>query len=111
MYSQFLYNLNSGLIFIIGPILIGLIALIVSRVRDMSEKSTAKLKRFYELALGEYSFVGLVFCGCITGGSAVLEIRFGMNDIASQGGLMSLAACALLLVLYLLGGVLRVRCA
>ncbi len=110
MYSQFLYNLNSGLLFIIGPILAGFIALIVSKTRKANEESAAKAKRFYESALGEYLFVGLAYCGCIGGAATVLEIRFGMSDIASMSGLMSLAACGLLLLLYLLATVLRSKC-
>lgn len=36
MYSQFLYNLNSGLTFVIIPLLIGIIALIISKARKTS---------------------------------------------------------------------------
>jgi hypothetical protein len=37
LYSQFLYNLNTGLLFIIIPLIAGLIALVISKVRDLSE--------------------------------------------------------------------------
>jgi hypothetical protein len=36
MYSQFMYNLNTGLAFVIFPVLIGIIAVIISKARETS---------------------------------------------------------------------------
>lgn len=72
LYSQFLLNLNTGLLIVVLPMLVGAVAAMITRVGDHSEDNLNKIKKIYRLALGEWTFFGLIFCGCIVGASVVL---------------------------------------
>lgn len=100
MYSQFLYNFNMGMLVIILPLLVGLGAFLASKLGSFSEEGTKRVERVYRLAIGEYTFTGLIFASSIVGAAAVLEIRFGFKEISSTIGLLSLILTALLLILY-----------
>lgn len=100
MYSQFLYNFNMGILVIILPLLVGLGAFLASKLGSFSEAATRRVHKIYRLAMGEYTFTGLIFSGSIIGAAAVLEIRFGFKEISSTMGLASLIITALLLILY-----------
>lgn len=67
MYSQFLCNVNTGLLMIILPLLVGLVSLIVSKLRNFSEDGMKKIRKVCFLAVGEYTFVGLVSISTMVG--------------------------------------------
>ncbi len=70
-YSQFLYNANVGLLMIFVPLLVGMATVVITKMGEFSEEKLKKMQVVYRLALGEWTFIGLVFCGCMVGGSAV----------------------------------------
>jgi hypothetical protein len=43
MYSQFLFNFNTGILFIIVPLLVGAVAAIISKIGDYSESKRKKI--------------------------------------------------------------------
>lgn len=92
---------------VIAPLLVALGAFLASKLGSFGEAGTKRVQRIYRLAVGEYAFAGLIFAGSIIGAAAVLEVRFGMQEIASTIGLASLIAAAALLVLCPLYLVLR----
>jgi hypothetical protein len=57
---------------VILPLLVGAVARVVAKVGDHSEDRLNKIKKVYMLALGEWTFLGLIFSGCIIGASTVL---------------------------------------
>jgi hypothetical protein len=65
------------------------------------------LKRIYKLALGEYAYAGLVIGSCAIAISAFLEFKYGMNEMETTIGLMSLIFAVILLLLYPLYGIIR----
>ena len=80
LYSQFICicNFNVGVLLILLPIVIGLIALLISRIVTDEEKS----KRYREVSysfLGSLVFSGLMFGGVAMGFGLLLEIQFGMQ--------------------------------
>jgi hypothetical protein len=78
LYSQFICNFNVGVLLILLPIVIGLIALLISRIVTDEEKS----KRYREVSysfLGSLVFSGLMFGGVAVGFGLLLEIQFGMQ--------------------------------
>lgn len=110
LYSQFLYNFNTGILFILAPFLVGIVILIISKIKRFDDDESAKkVKNAGALALGEYVFAGLVFGGCVIAVSAILEIKYGINEMASLGGQISLVAAAILLSLYPIYGLARVK--
>ena len=64
----------------------------------------------YRYALGEYVFTGLIFISCIMGASAVIEVKFGMKEINSTVGLLSLVVPGVMLVLYPIYLIIRGCC-
>ena len=100
MYSQFLYNFNLGILVVVLPLLVGLGAFLASKLGSFSEAGTKRVHKVYKLALGDYTFSGLIFAGSIVGAAAILEVRFGFQEISSTIGLASLCVPAVLLVLY-----------
>jgi hypothetical protein len=109
LYSQLLFNLNAGLLFVLLPLAVALAAFVVGRAKEFSEEGRTRLEAVYRKSLGEYAFVGLLFVGCIVGASAVMEANFGMGDTSTMGGLLSAVATGGLLLLYPIYGLLRVR--
>ena len=108
LYSQFLFNFNAGALFILLPLLVGAVLLLLAKAKRFdSEEARQKVQRAGALAMGEYAFSGLVFGGCAVGVAAVLEVRFGMAEVASMGGMLSLVAAAVLLALYPIYGFAR----
>jgi hypothetical protein len=104
LYSQFLYNLNTGMAVVVVPLVIGVVGLLVGAIGKCSG-----VKKVGRYALREYTFVGLMFTGSIAGGAVVLELRWGMGEMESTLGMLSLVAAAALLALYPLYLILRVR--
>lgn len=73
LYSQFLFNLNTGALFVLLPLLAGLTLLIIAKAKRFdSDETRTKLQKAGEAAVGEHAFAGLVFAGCAVGVAAVL---------------------------------------
>jgi hypothetical protein len=104
LYSQFLYNLNTGMLLVVLPLVIGGIALIIGAICQW--KGAKTVGRY---ALGEYTFIGLLFTGCITGGGLVIQLKWGMAEMQSLLGMFSLAAALSLITLYPAYLILRVK--
>lgn len=101
LYSFFLYNINTGLIWVLLPLLIGGIIAAVSLLKCLSQNRKDRLERISKSLIGEYVFAGLFLMGSIIVAAGVLQIRYGMGDLGN--GMMSLVTCALgsvLLVVY-----------
>lgn len=110
LYSQFLYNFNTGMLFILVPIIAGTLILIFSKIKRFdNDESLKKVERAGALALGEHAYAGLVFGGCVISISAMLEIKYGMSEMGSLEGMMSLVAAAVLLSLYPIYGLVRAK--
>lgn len=109
-YSQFIYNFNTGILFILAPLLVGIVIMIVSKIKNFDDDETAKkVAKAGALALGEYVFAGLVFGGCVIAVSAILEMQYGMSEMTTLGGQISLVTAAVLLVMYPIYGLARVK--
>ena len=85
---------------VVLPLLVGLGALLAGKLCSFSEAGTKRAERIRSLAFGDYTFSGLIFAGSIVGAAAILEVRFGFQEISSTIGLASLYVPAVLLVLY-----------
>jgi uncharacterized membrane protein len=64
VYSQFIYNYNLAVIFILFPIIIGILLVLFSKIIKCQEERMKKIKTVYQRALGEYTFSGLILSGC-----------------------------------------------
>lgn len=71
-YSQLIYNVNVGLIFIFLPLLVGAFASILKCIKSFKEETIKKLEKVQRLSLGEYTFTGLIVGGCSIGLASVL---------------------------------------
>lgn len=89
--------------------LVGVVLFVVSKVRDTDEEGQKRAQRRFQLALGEFTFAGLTFGSCIVGVASVLEVQFGMKEIGTAAGMMSLLAAVLFLFLYAVYGVIRAK--
>ena len=78
MYSQFICNFNIGVLFIILPIVIGLIVLLISKVVSEEEKAKKYREAAYSF-LGSITFSGLMFGSVVVGFGLLLEIQFGIQ--------------------------------
>ena len=72
LYSQFIYNVNLGLVFVFLPLLIGFVTLFISKVINFSRKNADNVESAYKRLLAEYPFAGLIFVGCSVGAASVL---------------------------------------
>ena len=106
LYSQFIYNVNLGLVFVFLPLLIGFVTLFVSKIINFSRKHADNVESAYKRLLAEYPFAGLIFLGCSVGAASVLQIHFGLQNDST----LSLVAMALSLFMFILYGVLRRKC-
>ena len=100
-YAHYLFNVNTSLVFVLLPIVLGLFLFFVRFCRCVGESKQEKVKAVCRRLLGEYAFAGLTLVGCAAAASSVLEIKFGLSDI--ENGLMSVVACGIvgfLLLLY-----------
>lgn len=52
MYSQFLYNLNTGLLLIVIPLIVGLIIYLVCIMKNFNETTFKKVRKVFYLAVG-----------------------------------------------------------
>jgi hypothetical protein len=105
LYSSFLYNLNSGLVWSILPLLLGIIIALISLCLQQPTKQ--KASSISNSLLTDYVLAGLTLIGPIVGCSAVLEFTYGMS---ASNGMMNLAVCAIVLALISIYGVLWVVC-
>ena len=99
LYSQFVYNINTSLIFVFVPIIGGIVLFFFRFCSCLNGYKKMKKNKICRLLLGEYVFAGLTVICCITACSTVLEIKYGKD-----GEMISLTICGiicLLIVLYL----------
>ena len=52
LYYQFLYNLNTGILVIFIPIIVGIVVFIISKTGEYSEHDLKKIQNAYRYALG-----------------------------------------------------------
>lgn len=108
-YSQFLYNFNAGIVFILAPFLVGITIIIISKLKRFDDETLKKISKAGALALGDYVFAGLAFGGCVITVSAILEMQYGMNEMVTLGGQISLVIAAVLLFMYPIYGLIRIK--
>ena len=99
LYAEFLYNLNSGLLLVLLPLLVGLFLALVSRCHCLKQDRRKSIGQVARLLVGEFVWAGLTVVGCVAGCSSVLELKYGI-----AGDVSSLAICGLiagLLLFYL----------
>ena len=101
LYSQYIYNVNFVLVFVIVPLILGLILSIVGCCSCLGEYKRQKLSNIGKSLMGQYVFAGLTTVGCVAGCASVLQIKYAMQDMSE--GTMSLVVCAVvafLIVVY-----------
>lgn len=100
MYPYFLLNYNLTMLLIFVPILIGLILFVLSR----SWKPT--LAKYWPLCIGQYAFNGVMFSAYIVWVSIGLQFMFGIKDLSSGVGVVSLIFSIFFILVYIAYSVL-----
>lgn len=100
LYSSILSNLNTGLLYVILPLFVGLILKLLSLFKCIEEKKRAKISEYGRAWLTDFMFAGLTMLGCGFGCNAALEINYGIADL-NYSGIISVVLGGILAVLFL----------
>lgn len=96
LFSRFTENFNFTLAIIIIPLLVALIAFILSKT---AMKQNQKVVQVAKKAVGEYVLMGLLFGGYLIAVSFALQLMYGINKTSDMIGTVSLVECAILLIM------------
>jgi hypothetical protein len=88
MFSYFTNNFNFTSAIIIAPLLVALIAFVLSKT---AMKDNPNVLTVAQRAVGEYTFMGLMFSGYIIAISFALEVMFGIKNTENIIGKLSIA--------------------
>ena len=72
LYSSFLHNLNFGLLFLMLPLVLGLVFKLISLLKCIGEERKNSFQKWSKLALTEATLSGIIVIGCAFGCSSAL---------------------------------------
>lgn len=96
LFSRFTENFNFTAAIILVPLLVALVAFILSKT---ALKENERVVRVAKKAVGEYTLMGILFGGYLIAVSFALQVMYGMKNNSDFIGKVSLAECAVLLVM------------
>jgi hypothetical protein len=87
MFSRFTENFNFTFAVIVVPLLVAVVSFILSKT---VLKGNKKVLTVFERALGEYTFMGLMFIAYDVTVSFALEVLFGTKNMRDMIGKISI---------------------